>query len=88
MVRSFIELIHADIRTALGDIKKYVDEPSFSSTNHLRSGLECYLEVTVWCYRKILDGKKKFGAMSHENPEKTRANKTSQTWKQAWTRNI
>ena len=30
MVRSFIELIHADIRTALGDIKKYVDEPSFN----------------------------------------------------------
>lgn len=26
--------------------------------------------------------------MSHENPEKTRANKTFQTWKQAWTRNI
>ena len=30
MVRSFIELIHADIRTALGDIKKYADELSFN----------------------------------------------------------
>lgn len=37
----------------------------------------------IQCYRKILDGEKKFGAMSHENPEKTRANKTFQTWKQA-----